>query len=60
MDLYTADLLVRSKMQDRERDFETNRLIALTRTPRPESGEWRERARRILGWFRVMRRGEAI
>jgi hypothetical protein len=59
VDLYTADLVVQSKMRDREREFEAHRYLAPEPSPDPASSDWLERARRTLGWLRVMRRGEA-
>ena len=59
MNLYTADLMVRDRMEDRERDFEANRLAALARAPRPAHTFWRERVERTAAWLRIPRRGTA-
>ncbi len=59
MNLYIADLMVRDRMEDRERDFEANRLAALTRPPRPTPASWRERIERTAAWLRIPRRGTA-
>lgn len=62
MNLYTADLMADERMRDRERDFEANQLAALAQVrPDPEQTTGlRERMRRTVGWFRVMRRGATI
>ena len=59
MDLYTADLMVQERMDDRERDFEANRLADLARPPRGTSTSWRERVERTAAWFRIPRRRTA-
>lgn len=59
MNLYTADLMVQERANDRERDFEAARLAALATPPRVRSTGWRDRLGRIVAWSRVMRRGAA-